>query len=88
MENTKIVGREKEFKILKDLLETGEAELMSIIGRRRVGKTLLVNHAYQEHYAFDLIGIQNGSLAAQLKNFADQFNFYAKLQYPIAPPPD
>lgn len=34
-----IIGREPERKILKKVLESGEAELVAILGRRRIGKT-------------------------------------------------
>jgi uncharacterized protein len=44
----KIVGREKEIDTLKNLLATDESEFVSIIGRRRVGKTFLVETVYAE----------------------------------------
>jgi uncharacterized protein len=81
-----IVGREQEISTLKSLLVSDEAEFVSIIGRRRVGKTFLVHAVYKDHFAFDMIGTQNGTLEAQLQNFADQFNFYAQPEYPINPP--
>lgn len=34
-----LVGREKEQEILRKVLETPEAELVAVLGRRRVGKT-------------------------------------------------
>jgi hypothetical protein len=86
MQNQLIVGREKEISTLKALLETDEAEFVSIIGRRRVGKTFLVQSVYEERFVFDMIGVQNGLLETQLENFADQFNFYAQPDYPISPP--
>jgi uncharacterized protein len=41
-----IIGRDAEKKILKDMLATGEAELIAILGRRRIGKTFLVRKFY------------------------------------------
>lgn len=81
-----VVGREKEIATLQMLLETDEAEFVSIIGRRRVGKTFLVESIYGERFVFDMTGTQNGLLEAQLQNFADQFNFYAQPDYPINAP--
>ena len=34
----KIIGREEEKKILKDALQSKEAELLVMYGRRRIGK--------------------------------------------------
>ena len=36
-----IIGRDAEKKILKDMLDSKEAELIDIFGRRRVGKLFL-----------------------------------------------
>ncbi len=86
MKNKVLIGRENEISILKELLVSGEAEFVSVIGRRRVGKTFLVQSVYEKHMVFDIIGIQNGSRQAQLKHFTDQLNFYAKLEQPITSP--
>ena len=37
--NTDFIGRTKEITVLNDALESNEAELLAVIGRRRVGKT-------------------------------------------------
>ena len=37
-----ITGREKEKEELQEALSAHEAELISVIGRRRVGKTFLI----------------------------------------------
>ena len=38
----KIIGREKEQKLLKECCRSGKPELVAVYGRRRVGKTYLV----------------------------------------------
>jgi uncharacterized protein len=68
----KFIGREKEQKMLLQLLETQEPDMVSIIGRRRVGKTFLVRKVYANHLDFEMIGIQNVTLTAQLTNFLAQ----------------
>lgn len=40
-----IIGREKEIAELRNLYENGQAQLVAIYGRRRVGKTFLVDEA-------------------------------------------
>ncbi len=81
-----LIGREEEIKILEELLASNEAEFVSVIGRRRVGKTFLVQTVYKEQFAFDIIGIQNGKRQAQIKNFVGRLNFYAHPTYPIETP--
>ena len=64
------IGRKKELEILQKTLHSDEAEMVAVIGRRRVGKTFLVRTAYAEHLDFEITGTQNASTTEQLKNFA------------------
>ncbi len=66
----KIIGREEEQKKLQEAVQSSEAEMIAVIGRRRVGKTFLVNTVYADRLSFELTGIQNADLRQQLKNFA------------------
>ena len=38
-----IIGREYEQKLIKGYIDSDKAELVAVYGRRRVGKTYLVN---------------------------------------------
>lgn len=64
------IGRKKEKQVLQDALTSKEAELIAVVGRRRVGKTFLINTIYQEQIVFQLTGIQNVSTSQQLANFS------------------
>lgn len=64
-----ITGRQEEIKILEELLQSNQPELVAIIGRRRVGKTFLVKQTYQNHLNFILTGIQHATKSEQLQNF-------------------
>ena len=44
----KMVGREKEKKELDKLYASNQAELVAIYGRRRIGKTYLVDEVLQD----------------------------------------
>ena len=55
---TEFVGRTREQEILQKALESNEAEMISVIGRRRVGKTFLVKSAYKNRIDFEITGIQ------------------------------
>ncbi len=84
--SAKIIGRATEQALLKQVLTSAEAELVAVIGRRRVGKTFLVNTVYEKHLVFDLTGTQNGDTALQLQHFADQLEAYARPFSPVKRP--
>jgi uncharacterized protein len=63
------IGREKEKAILSKALRSGEAEMVAIVGRRRIGKTFLVRHVYAENIDVEVAGIQNLSTKEQIQNF-------------------
>ena len=68
------IGRKTEQKILKDALVSHKAEMIAVIGRRRVGKTFLINTVYQQHIVFKISGTQNAPLKEQLAIFKDQLS--------------
>ncbi len=37
-----LVGRVQEIKVLQSVLSTDDSEMIAVIGRRRVGKTFLI----------------------------------------------
>lgn len=80
------VGRIEEKKILEKARLSQEAELVAVIGRRRVGKTYLIRSAYKNHIKFEMTGIQNGSLAEQLQHFTNRLNFHVKPTIPFQVP--
>lgn len=51
---TAVIGRKQELAILEEALHSNEAEMVAVIGRRRVGKTFLVTQAYAQHIVFEL----------------------------------
>ena len=44
-----IIGRKKEIKLIDTLCEENRSQLVVIHGRRRIGKTYLVDYMFQEH---------------------------------------
>src|SRR5689334_8228900 len=71
-----IIGRKSEIAILKDLLGSDKAELLALYGRRRVGKTFLIQEYYKGHLAFQCSGQYKGKTADQLFNFSHQLDTY------------
>ena len=73
-----LIGRKQEQKELKRLYSSDEAELVVVYGRRRVGKTYLVNHAFNdEQFAFKVTGLHNARLVTQLDNFVRALREYS-----------
>ena len=64
-----ISGREAERQQLGELLNSKEAELLAIFGRRRVGKTYLIRNVYEKQLLFSFTGVHNGTLRQQLELF-------------------
>ena len=54
---------------MQKALDSKESELIAVIGRRRVGKTYLVNEFFKGRIAFAMTGLPNGSKEEQLRNF-------------------
>ena len=71
-----IIGREKEIRELHNLYNSGNAEFVAIYGRRRVGKTFLVDEALKRKITFRHAGLspvdeqnRKNNLKAQLTHF-------------------
>ncbi len=52
-----MIGREKEMKELQTLYESKHAELLAVYGRRRIGKTFLINQAFAGKFTFKHAGL-------------------------------
>lgn len=83
-----VIGREEEKQILQRALDSSEAEMVSVIGRRRIGKTFLINEAYKQHIVFSVTGIQNAPRSEQLRNFANSLKELSPNAVIISPPKD
>ena len=70
-----MIGRTEETKALNRLYDSGRAELVAIYGRRRVGKTYLVDETFSDRITFRHAGLSpageeaKGLLHAQLNHF-------------------
>lgn len=70
----KIVGRIEEQKSLLSLKNSPKAEFVALYGRRRVGKTFLINQLFGSNFAFKMTGVLDGSLKDQLAAFSDSMD--------------
>ena len=75
-----ITGREKEQKKLRTLYEDGRAEFVAVYGRKRVGKTYLIDEVFNReitfrHAGLSPIGIENENTPKK-KHMKDQLRHF------------
>jgi len=63
------LGRAKEIQILSELYTRKEAALITIYGRRRIGKSTLVEKFYQDKPHWHFEGLEDLSLQDQINSF-------------------
>ena len=78
-----LIGREKEIERLNRALTEKEAQLIIVYGRRRVGKTFLINEFFNESFAFHFTGSENQTNREQLKNYSLELNAQSNRTYGI-----
>jgi len=67
----KFIGRLKEVTRLNSYYTSGRPEFIALYGRRRVGKTCLVEHLYCNEYSFNVTGVIDGNRKDEEKVFLD-----------------
>ncbi len=63
------IGREKELSYLQEIVASKKSEFVAVYGRRRVGKTFLIRHAFKNIFTFHVTALANASMKQQLTNF-------------------
>ena len=76
-----MIGREKEWRRLSLCVEAEQPQFVVIYGRRRVGKTYLINQFFRGRFDFKLTGIYNQPREYQLRNFIYELNRQAGTSY-------
>ena len=69
-----IIGRSEQCRRLQTCLEQETAQLILVYGRRRVGKTYLINEFFEGHFAFKITGAYDQPKKIQLENFVAELN--------------
>ncbi len=76
-----MIGRKKEQEELNRVYEREQSDLVVIYGRRRVGKTFLVNNTFRGMYAFHHTGLSPVNEKGEKATLKDQLeSFYLSLQ--------
>jgi hypothetical protein len=64
-----MIGRENEIRELRRTFASNESEFVAIYGRRRIGKTFLVNEVFNGNFAFHHAGMEKADKQTQLESF-------------------
>ncbi len=82
-----IIGRDTEIGILQELYESPEPQFLAVYGRRRIGKTYLISEFFKnKDVYFEITGMNSGSTAEQLFQFAYAFSRQFNQESRIVPP--
>lgn len=77
-----MIGRKNEIEELQRLYESSKAELVAVYGRRRVGKTYLIQETFKDRFFFKHSGLslddsdENKKTEIQLENFSKSLALY------------
>lgn len=72
--SNKLIGRKAECERLQKCMDADSAQLVVVYGRRRVGKTFLINQFFKGRFDFKVTGLYNESKETQLKAFMSELN--------------
>ena len=81
-----MIGRVEESNILREIISEQESSMIAVVGRRRIGKTYLIETTYKDNIVFNLMGQQHAERGTQLENFADKLQEYSKSTQPLKVP--
>lgn len=74
----KLIGRDKECAELERCLNSDRSELVIVYGRRRIGKTFLIEEFFNQEFDFKYVGAHGMTTRRQLNNFQSVLNSYSK----------
>ncbi len=75
MLNSLIIGRESEKELFTKILRSNEAALVTVYGRRRVGKTYLITNFFKDKgIFFETLGQESADMKTQLNLFAQEIS--------------
>jgi AAA+ ATPase superfamily predicted ATPase len=80
----KIIGREREQKLIEEYIQSDKPELIAVYGRRRVGKTYLIRKFFDDKFDFYFTGSFETPRRIQLDLFQKSLQRYSgkKLKQP------
>lgn len=67
-----MIGRKEQTVLMQETLSIPKSSFVALTGRRRIGKTYLINQVYRSNFCLSVTGIQGASLAVQIANFYEK----------------
>lgn len=80
----RLVSRNRECDELQRCLESDRSEFVIISGRRRIGKTYLIDKFFNYQYDFTFVGEHNTPASVQIQNFMRAIKRHSKRRQPKA----
>ncbi|MBI3266873.1 MAG: ATP-binding protein, partial [Chlamydiae bacterium] len=77
-QNKTFIGRRAEMHRFQEIEARQEASLVVVYGRRRVGKTELIEQYFRERRLIKFEGLEGASPEAQISHFLYQLSKYTK----------
>ncbi len=71
-----LIGRNYDVRMLDLYMESDKAEFIAVYGRRRVGKTFLIDKYFDREYAFSATGIIGGTRKEEMGAFYESLKRY------------
>lgn len=81
-----MAGRKTQEDLMNGFLTRKKSIFLAVTGRRRVGKTYIIDEVYREHFCLRITGIQDADMQTQINNFTQKIAEYSGL--PIVTPPN
>jgi len=83
-----VIGREEEKLLLQHIVAHNKADLVVVYGRRRIGKTYLVQTCLKKHIAFEYSGIHEVDTEVQLARYTKALATQLNRNIDLSPPAD
>ncbi len=68
-----IAGRKAEIEVLDDIMQKKTSQFVVVYGRRRVGKTYLINEYFNNAFSFKSVGVKNHNKKSNIKTTMKPF---------------
>lgn len=73
-----LIGRKEQLRQFDRIMTSKESEFVTVYGRRRIGKTFLVNSYFDNKFAFKVTGLAKKAKRDQLANFFESLKRYGE----------
>lgn len=80
-----MIGRSLQIKMMTDALVSKKSHFIAVTGRRRVGKTYIIDQVFEKNICLRVTGIQDASMEEQITNFTIKLAEYSNNPIPVTP---